>query len=128
VKSNVTLLTIKEYFPAGGQVEAEIEIEITNISASDRADVTFGRAILPLSKQEKNVVIYQQMLANGKKEYRTISAKCPHQGADISRDELKADGNVYCSLHRRPICIFSEYNYAYLTEKRADKYFIVRSH
>ena len=125
MKSNVTLLTIKEYFPAGGQVEAEIEI--TSISASDRAEVTFGQAILPLSKQEKNVVIYQQILANGKNEYRTISAKCPHQGADISRDELKADGNVYCSLHRRPICIFSEYNYAYLTEKRGDKYFIVRS-
>lgn len=125
MKSNVTLLTIKEYFPAGGQVEAEIEI--TSISASDRAEVTFGQAILPLSKQEKNVVIYQQILANGINEYRTISAKCPHQGADISRDELKADGNVYCSLHRRPICIFSEYNYAYLTEKRGDKYFIVRS-
>lgn len=119
----MTLLTIKEYFPAGGQ--ATQEIEITSIKSSNRADVMFGRAILPLSKIEKNVVIYRQTLVNGSTEYRTISAKCPHQGADISEDELKPDGNVYCSLHRRPICIFSEYNYAYLVEKRADRFFII---
>ena len=41
----------------------------------------------------------------------------------MSQDGLKVDGNVYCSLHHRPIRIFSEYNYAYLVEKRADKFF-----
>jgi nitrite reductase/ring-hydroxylating ferredoxin subunit len=121
----VTLLNIKEYFPAGGQTKDEIEI--TNVSNTNKIGVFVGRAILPLSKVEKDVVIYCQTLGNGCSEYRAISAKCPHQGADISQDELKPDGNVYCSLHRRPICVFSEYNYAYLVEKRADKFFIVKS-
>jgi nitrite reductase/ring-hydroxylating ferredoxin subunit len=116
---------IKKYFPAGGQ--AQVEIEITDISYTDRNDVILGKAILPLSSVAKNVVVYRQTLDNGKTEYRTISAKCPHQGADISQDELKPDGNVYCSLHRRPICIFSEYNYAYLVEKRGDKFVIIKS-
>jgi len=56
VVRDVTLLKVREYFPAGGQVAAEIEI--TNIVASDRADVTFGRAILPLSKQEKTLLYH----------------------------------------------------------------------
>ena len=118
-------LNIKAYFPAGGQTHEEIEM--TDICYTDRVDVIFARAILPPSKLVKEMVIYYQKLPNGKDEYRTISAKCPHQGADISQDELKADGNVYCSLHRRPICIFSEYNYAYLVEKREDKFFIVKT-
>ncbi|MGB1263526.1 MAG: Rieske 2Fe-2S domain-containing protein [Cognaticolwellia sp.] len=121
----MTLLTLKEYFPAGGQAHENVEIH--DITQSDRADVFFGRAILPPSTLAKDVVIYGQTLANGNKEYRTISAKCPHQGADISQDLLKGDGNVYCSLHKRPICIFSEYNYAFLVEKRDDKFFIVKS-
>ncbi len=121
----VTLLNNKRYFSAGGKTNEEIEI--TDISFTDRPNVILGRAILPLSKLEKNVVIYGQTVADGQVEYRTISAKCPHQGADISQDELKADGNVYCSLHHRPIGVFSEYNYAYLVEKRADKFFIVKT-
>lgn len=121
----VVFLDSKVYFPAGGK--ASEEIAITDITYSDSAGVIFGRARLPPSTLEKTVVIHGQTLANGNTEYRTISAKCPHQGADISRDELKDDGNVYCSLHRRPIGIFSEYNYAYLTEKRADEFFIVKN-
>lgn len=73
----------------------------------------------------KKVLIFVQKLSDGKTEYRAIPAKCPHQGADISQDELKADGNVYCSLHHRPICVYSEYTY--LVEKRASKYFIVKT-
>jgi len=121
----MTLLDKKMYFPAGGK--ASEEIAITEITYTDRASVIFGRAILPLSPLEKPVVIHCQTLANGETEYRTISAKCPHQGADISHDELKEDGNVYCSLHRRPIGIFSEYNHAYLTEKRLGNFFIVKT-
>lgn len=121
----MTTLNKKTYFPAGGK--ADKEVEITHISYTDRADVIFGRTTLPLSTRETDVVIYSQLLENGTIEYRTVSAKCPHQGADIRQDELKADGNVYCSLHRRPICIFSEYNYAFLVQKRADKFFIIKS-
>ncbi len=119
------LLNIKEYFPAGGHTSEEIQM--TDIRYTARGDVIFARAILPPLKLAKEMVIYYQTLPNGKDEYRTISAKCPHQGADISQDELQADGNVYCSLHHRPICIFSEYNYAYLVEKRADKFVIVKT-
>ena len=116
-------IDLKQYFPAGGR--CSVEIEISQITITKRAGVLRGRAILPLTKVEKEVVIYQLVNANEDIEYRTISAKCPHQGADISGDELKIDGNVYCSLHRRPICIFSEYNFAYLVEKRGEQYFII---
>ncbi|WP_158089080.1 Rieske (2Fe-2S) protein [Cognaticolwellia mytili] len=118
-------MTIKEYFPPGGL--AKVESEITDITYTDRNDVILGQATLPLSNVAKKVAIYCRKLDNGKMEYRAVSAKCPHQGADISQDELKPDGNVYCSLHRRPICIFSEYNYAYLVEKRGEKFFISKS-
>lgn len=121
----LTLLILDSYYPANGRVDKEIEI--IDISPTERADVFIGMARLAPASAEKPVVIYCQTLANGKKEYRTVSAKCPHQGADISRDELNADGNVYCSLHRRPIGIFSEYNHAYLTEKRAEGFFIVKA-
>lgn len=121
----MTLISDKVFFPAGGNTDSEIEI--TNISYTGRADVIFGRTILPLSTREVDVVIYSQVLSNGDIEYRAISAKCPHQGADIRHDELKSDGNVYCSLHKRPICVFSEYNYAFLVEKRAQQFFIVKS-
>lgn len=121
----MTLSSKNVFFRAGGL--ASKEVEITNITYTNRAEVIYGRTTLPLSTRETDVVIYSQVLASGNTEYRTVSTKCPHQGADIREDELKLDGNVYCSLHRRPICIFSEYNYAFLVEKREDKFFIVKS-
>lgn len=114
---------INPNYPAGGRSDKEIFIKNVKIL---RENVLVGTAKLPFSSAEKSVVIYGQILADGNKEYRTVSAQCPHQGADISRDELNDDGNVYCSLHRRPICIYSEYNQAYLTEKRGDSYVIVK--
>ncbi|MGK2232248.1 MAG: nitrite reductase/ring-hydroxylating ferredoxin subunit [Colwellia sp.] len=121
----IILLTLDKYYPAGGQVADEIKL--ADLKTTQREDVLFAMAKLPYSSTEKPVVIYRQLLANGEIEYRTISAKCPHQGADISLDELKPDGNVYCSLHRRPICIFSEYNRAYLTVKRGDDFYIIKN-
>jgi len=119
--NQINLIT---YFPAGGR--ANDEIEIKQVKATGQENVFVGKGILPLSAVEKDILIYQLNMESGVKEYRAISAKCPHQGADISHDELKKDGNVYCSLHRRPICIFSEYNHAYLVEKRDEQYFIVK--
>jgi len=117
-------INLTAYFPAGGR--ASDEIEIRQVKATKQENISVGKATLPLSAVEKDVLIYQLNLESGANEYRAISAKCPHQGADISHDELKKDGNVYCSLHRRPICIFSEYNHAYLVEKRGEQYFIVK--
>ena len=119
------MLILDSYYPPGGR--SEKEIKTFEITPTDRADFLHGIAKLPYASDAKPVVIYRQTLASGKVEYRTVSAKCPHQGADITRDELKTDGNVYCSLHRRPICIFSEYNQAYVVEKRADEFIIVKS-
>lgn len=118
-------MTLGAYFAAGGR--SDKEILLTNVVASERDGVLFARGKLPYASEEKPVVIYSQLLGNGEREYRTISAKCPHQGADISHDPLKADGNVYCSIHRRPIGIFSEYNHAYLTQKRDDGFYILKS-
>jgi hypothetical protein len=119
------MLKFDSYYPAGGKTDQEIPI--VDVKPTVRADVLSGMAKLPYASVEKPVVIYGQTLANGQVEYRTVSAQCPHQGADISQDPLKSDGNVYCSLHRRPICIFSEYNHAYLVEKRAENYVIVKN-
>lgn len=120
---NTIILT--QLFLAGGK--ASQETEITDIKTTKQQHVLRGVAILPSSSAPENVVIYQLLLTDGREEFRTVSAKCPHQGADISRDELKADGNVYCSIHRRPICIYSEYNQAYLVEKRGERFFIVKT-
>lgn len=117
------MLTLNTYYPAGGQVTQEIKL--VDVKPTQRKDVLFAMGKLPYASAEKPVVIYSQILANGAIEYRTISAKCPHQGADISQDELNSDGNIYCSLHRRPIGVFSEYNRAYLTVKRENEFFIV---
>lgn len=118
--SNVTLKTL---FPAGGV--SSNTIEILNIKKTSNADVLAGLAILPATTEEQKVVIYHVVNELGQDDYRAISAFCPHQGADITRDELKHDGNVYCSLHKRPICIFSKFNQAFAVEKIDDKYFII---
>lgn len=118
-------IELQQYYPAGAK--SSREIEITEVEVTKRAGVLVGQAVLPLSTREKKVVIYQLSLINGATDLRVVSAQCPHQGADISLDHLNNDGNVYCSLHRRPICIYSEYNQAYAVEIRAGKYFIIKS-
>ncbi len=118
-------ITLTQFFPAGGK--ASQEIEITQVKTTKQKHVLRGVAVLPASLTPQTVVIYQLLLTDGREEFRTVSAQCPHQGADISRDELKADGNVYCSIHRRPICIYSEYNQAYLVEKRGERFFIKKT-
>ena len=116
---------LQQFFPAGGVVNQEINI--TEVKNTARDDVFVGKAVLPFTESEQKIVIYQVTLENGQDDLRAISASCPHQGADISRDELKADGNVYCSLHRRPICIYSKFNQAYAVTKRDDKFIILSS-
>jgi len=116
---------LQQFFPAGGVVNQEINI--TEVKNTARDDVFVGKAVLPFTESEQKIVIYQVTLENGQYDLRAISASCPHQGADISRDELKADGNVYCSLHRRPICIYSKFNQAYAVTKRDDKFIILSS-
>lgn len=116
-------IELKSYYPAIGNVNNEIEI--TNIQKTKQLHVLSGNATLPCSVNSDNVLIFIYRLSNGKNDYRVVSALCPHQGADITNDELKADGNVYCSWHRRPICIYGEYNDAYPVEKRGEQYFIV---
>lgn len=118
--SNIILKTL---FPAGGV--SNNTIEILNVKDTNNADVLTGTAILPATTEAQKVVIYRVVNELGQDDYRAISALCPHQGADITRDELKQDGNVYCSLHKRPICIFSKFNEAFTVEKSDDKYFIM---
>lgn len=111
------------YYSAGGT--SDQEVEILSIKPTKREGVWRGRVTLPAGYVEKDVVIYQLTNRENVIEYRTVPAQCPHQGADISNDKLNKDGNVYCSLHRRPICVFSEYNQAFLVEKRHERFFIV---
>lgn len=116
---------LQQFFPAGGIVKKEVSIN--EVQPTLREDVFVGKAILPLTETKQKIVIYQVTLEDGRDDLRAISALCPHQGADISRDELKADGNVYCSLHRRPICIYSKFNQAYAVTKYDDQYVIAVS-
>lgn len=124
-------ITLKSFYPAIGKVNNDIEI--TNVQTTKQPHVLSGNAVLPCSEKSNKVLIFIYALPNdenngessGKNDYRVVPALCPHQGADITNDELKADGNVYCSWHRRPICIYGEYNDAYPVEKRGEQYFIV---
>ncbi|WP_426370510.1 Rieske (2Fe-2S) protein [Pseudocolwellia sp. HL-MZ7] len=116
---------LKQFFPAGGNVDENIDI--LDVQATSRDDVLVGMAVLPLTTAQQKIVIYQLTLSNGEYDYRAISASCPHQGADISRDVLKPDGNVYCSLHRRPICIYSKFNQAYAVVKHDEQYIIAKN-
>lgn len=116
-------IELKQYYSAGGKSGREVMIAEVTKTAKD--NVWFGHAILPTASEEQKVVIYQLELENGDFDYRTIPARCPHQGADITDDELKADGNVYCAWHRRPICVYSEYNQAFPVEKRAEQFIII---
>ena len=117
-------LSLKQFFPAGGLSNKIIEIKDVK-TTTNNSDVLTGITILPNTTIEQKVVIYHSLTELGESDYRAISASCPHQGADISRDELKDDGNVYCSLHKRPICVFSKFNQALSVEKRGSKYFIL---
>lgn len=115
---------LKEYYPPGRQ--AEEKVEITDIEPATIENTWVGKAVMPDTAKAKKVVIYALTLANGDTEYRVVPAACPHQGYDISYDELKTDGNVYCTLHKRPICIYSEYNHAYRAEISDDnRYYLV---
>jgi len=114
---------LKKIFPAAG-ISPE-SIEITDIKPTKNTGVLVGFTQLPFTGANQKVVVYHAINENGEDDYRVISAACPHQGADISRDELKPDGNVYCSLHKRPICVFSKFNQAFAVEKRGEKFFIM---
>lgn len=116
-------IDLKVYYPAGGKVNNEIVI--AEVKSTSHKHVFTGTAVLPLTEQEQKVIIYCLELEEGNVDYRAIPARCPHQGADITTDELKLDGNVYCSWHRRPICVYSEYNQAFQVEKRGEQFFII---
>ena len=118
-------IELKHYYPAGGS--SSEERLINDISTTGKAGVLLGRVMLPNTTAVQKVIIYELLLENGNIDIRTIPALCPHQGADISEDKLKADGNVYCSWHRRPICVYSEYNQAFAVEKRGDDYILLCS-
>lgn len=110
-----------EYFPCGGITDHEIVV--FDVKQLKRSNKWLAQAILPPAKNAKSILIYR--LGQGEQaEYRAIPAKCPHQGADLTDDELKHDGNVYCHLHKRPICVFSEYNYAFKVVKRENQFVI----
>lgn len=116
-------ITLNAIYPAMCKVPDEIEIK--NVKETNQQHVLSGEADLPCSPNSNAVLIFVYTLEDGRVDYRVVSAKCPHQGADITNDELKADGNVYCAWHRRPICVYGEYNDAYPVEKRDDKFFLV---
>ncbi len=113
---------IQKMFPAGGKVTSPVEV--IDVKPTKVAGTFVGHTQLPNTTQSQKVVMYHIVLDSGFDDYRVIPAACPHQGADISRDELKPDGNVYCSLHKRPICVFSKFNQAFPVEIIDGKYFL----
>lgn len=116
-------IELKVYYPAGGKSSKDIHVK--HIEAIPKKNVFIGQAILPHLSEEQKVIIYRLALTNGQTDYRAIPARCPHQGADLTNDNVKADGNVYCSLHRRPICLYSEYNQAYPVVKKDGEFIII---
>ncbi len=107
----------KVIFPVGAKAQEQIAID--DVKPTSQNGILSGKAHLPTSAEYGKVLIYQQG-----DDLRVISAYCPHQNYDISKDPIKPDGNVYCSLHKRPICLYSEYNQAFKVELRGQKYII----
>ncbi|GHF93664.1 Rieske 2Fe-2S domain-containing protein [Thalassotalea marina] len=118
-------MIIKQYFSAGGRISAEQQV--MQIQDTNQNNVWRGRAILPPANLEKDILIYQATTEQGETKYRAVPAKCPHQGVDLVDDVLKEDGNVYCHLHKRPICIFSEYNFGFDVVKRDEQFYLIKS-
>lgn len=116
---------VNHYFPAAGQ--SAVEIDISEVKPAQLSNVWVGRVQLPDTDKERKVVIYQAELPDGTIDKRVVPAACPHQGYDISYDELKADGNVYCTLHKRPICIYSEYNQAFNVVNEGERWYIPKN-
>ncbi|NTS78102.1 Rieske 2Fe-2S domain-containing protein [Catenovulum sp. SM1970] len=115
---------LDKFFPAMGQSAKAILVD--KVQATKNPDVLKGKAILPGTDHETKVLIYLY-LQGANLDMRLISAYCPHQGYDLTKEQLKNDGNIYCSLHRRPICIYSEHNQAYKVEKRGEDYYICQT-
>ncbi len=113
---------MKTIYPAAATVN--VDIEITNIKTTKLDGVWTGHAILPEEDCLSKIVIYAVIKEDESIDYRAISAYCPHQHYDISKEPLKEDGNIYCSLHRRPICIYSEYNMAYPVTKNGNDFIL----
>lgn len=120
--NNIQLTSL---YPAAGK--SSNEIAITAINNTQREYVWVGKAFSPITGVEEEFMIYQLQLNDGNIDYRAVPAKCPHQGANISNEKVHQDGNVYCSLHRRPICLYSEYNNAYAVIKRNGVFYIAKS-
>ena len=118
-------LTLNVFYPAAGQSDSEVIIN--QIKDTQLQGVKVGIALSPLTGVEEEFVIYQLDHKHKMTDYRAVPARCPHQGANISNDGVKADDNVYCSLHRRPICIYSEYNNAYAVIKRGNNFYIAKT-
>lgn len=113
---------VTKYFPATGI--SEVDIEITNIKPAPAENAWNGKALLPGMEMVRKVVIYQAELPDGTVDKRVVLAACPHQGYDISYDELKEDGNVYCTLHKLPICVYSEHNRAFSVINEGERWYI----
>lgn len=119
----MTTIILQECFKAGSQI-AEEQL-ILSVSKTAQENVWRGEAKLPPANLQKEILIYKAQTPEGEVIYRAIPAKCPHQGANLSDDPLKPDGNVYCHLHRRPICVFSEYNFAFDVRRNLDQFYLV---
>ena len=83
-------IELKVYYPAGGK--SSQDIVITSVEVTSKDNVFIGKAVLPHLSDEQKVIIYILELSDGRIDYRTIPARCPHQGADITNDALKSDG------------------------------------
>lgn len=118
-------MIIKQFFSAGGRLSTEQKV--TQIRDTRQPNVWRGRAVLSPANLEKDILIYQAITENGEFKYRAIPAKCPHQGVDLAEDKLKDDGNVYCHLHKRPICVFSEYNNGFDVLKREETFYLIKT-
>lgn len=114
---------LTQYYPPGQT--APTPVEITNVTPATIENTWIGFALMPDAEKVRKVVIYALTLTSGEEEYRVVPAACPHQGYDISYDKLKNDGNVYCTLHRRPICIYSENNHAYEAKIENNRYYLI---
>ena len=79
---------------------SEFPVEVSDIQAGAKDGMWLGKALLPGKRYVGNVMIFKHG-----SEYVLISAYCPHNGYDLSRECLQGD-RIICPLHGWEIAVF----------------------
>ncbi len=97
---------------------SEFPIKVEAVKPSSFPAIWTGIAQLPKRRFASPVMIFLR-----DDQYVLISALCPHQGYDMSTENLTAQGRLVCPLHGLEIDVFNNQN-SFSVVKQADEFVI----